>query len=90
MLFNKKSQRLGDMAAGTAVIGLKDSVNINHTILEYLREDYKPSYPNVIKLSDNETANSLLSYLTTKGEVSHFVEVIPSANDIFIQAVKNN
>lgn len=54
MLFNKKTQRLGDMAAGTAVIGLKDSVNINHTILEYLREDYKPSYPNVIKLSDND------------------------------------
>lgn len=54
MLFNKKTQRLGDMAAGTAVIGLKDSVNINHTILEHLREDYKPSYPNVIKLSDND------------------------------------
>ena len=43
-----------------------------------------------IKLSENESANSLLSYLTTKGEVSHFVELIPSANDIFIQAVKNN
>jgi ABC-2 type transport system ATP-binding protein len=43
-----------------------------------------------IKLSNNESANQLLSYLTTKGEVSHFVEVIPSASDIFIQAVKNN
>lgn len=43
-----------------------------------------------IKLSQNETSNHLLSYLTTKGEVSHFVELIPSANDIFIQAVKNN
>jgi len=43
-----------------------------------------------IKLSENESANDLLSYLTSKGEVSHFVEVIPSANDIFIQAVKNN
>lgn len=54
MLFNKKTQRLGDMAAGTAVIGLKDSVNISHTILENLKEDYKPTYPNVIKLSDND------------------------------------
>jgi len=43
-----------------------------------------------IKLSDNETANDLLSYLTTKGQVSHFVELIPSASDIFIQTVKNN
>ena len=54
MLFNKKTQRLGDMAAGTAVIGLKDSVNMNHTILENLRDNYKPTYPNVIKLSDND------------------------------------
>ncbi|WP_452219616.1 RDD family protein [Lacinutrix salivirga] len=52
--FSKKSQRLGDMAAGTAVISLKDKVNISHTILENLKEDYKPMYPNVIKLSDND------------------------------------
>jgi len=43
-----------------------------------------------IKLSENETPNELLNYLTTKGDVSHFVELIPSANDIFIQAVKNS
>ena len=54
MLFNNKTQRLGDMAAGTAVIGLKESVKISHTILENLRDDYKPTYPNVIKLSDND------------------------------------
>ncbi len=54
ILFNKKQQRLGDMAAGTAVIALKDKVTINHTILENLKSDYKPTYPNVIKLSDND------------------------------------
>lgn len=43
-----------------------------------------------VKLPQNESANDLLSYLTTKGQVSHFVELIPSANDIFIQTVKNN
>ncbi|QXP61472.1 ABC transporter ATP-binding protein [Olleya sp. HaHaR_3_96] len=43
-----------------------------------------------VKLSENETANDLLNYLTSQGQVSHFVEVIPSANDIFIQTVKNN
>ena len=52
--FNKKSQRLGDMVAGTAVITLKDKVNISHTILENLKQDYKPTYPTVIKLSDND------------------------------------
>ena len=43
-----------------------------------------------IKLSKNQSSNDLLSYLTTQGEVSHFVELVPSVNDIFIQAVKNN
>ncbi|MFI1770778.1 ABC transporter ATP-binding protein [Thalassobellus citreus] len=43
-----------------------------------------------IKLSDGNTPNDLLNYLTSKGEVSHFVELIPSVNDIFIQTVKNN
>ncbi len=43
-----------------------------------------------IKLSENDKANDLLSFLTSQGEVSHFVELIPSVNDIFIQTVKNN
>ncbi|PWK17787.1 ABC transporter ATP-binding protein [Xanthomarina spongicola] len=43
-----------------------------------------------VKLSEKDVPNDLLSYLTSKGEVSHFVELIPSANDIFIQSVKNN
>ncbi len=54
MLFNKKAQRIGDMAAGTAVIGLKDHVTMSHTILEHLKDDYRPTYPNVIRLSDND------------------------------------
>ncbi|HNQ27031.1 MAG TPA: RDD family protein [Aquaticitalea sp.] len=49
-----KSQRLGDMTAGTAVINLKNTINIGHTILEDLEDSYRPKYPNVIKLSDND------------------------------------
>ncbi|MFH4966097.1 ATP-binding cassette domain-containing protein [Gaetbulibacter sp. M235] len=43
-----------------------------------------------IKLSEGEKPNELLSFLCNNGEVSHFVELIPSVNDIFIQTVKNN
>ncbi|MEP3836318.1 MAG: ABC transporter ATP-binding protein [Algibacter sp.] len=43
-----------------------------------------------IKLNHDENPNDLLNYLTQKGEVSHFVELIPSVNDIFIQAVNNS
>ncbi len=43
-----------------------------------------------ITLNGNETPNELLTYLTTKSQVSHFVELVPSANDIFIRAVEEN
>jgi ABC-2 type transport system ATP-binding protein len=43
-----------------------------------------------IKLSESDNSNDLLSYLASKGEVSHFVELIPSVNDIFIKTVKSN
>jgi len=49
-----KNQRLGDMTAGTAVISLKNDVTINHTILEDISTDYQPTYPGVIRLSDND------------------------------------
>ncbi len=51
---SQKSQRLGDMSAGTAVITLKNNVTINSTILEELDNAYVPVYPAVIKLSDND------------------------------------
>jgi ABC-2 type transport system ATP-binding protein len=43
-----------------------------------------------VKLGANDSSNDLLSFLTSKGQVQHFVELIPSANDIFIQAVSKN
>jgi len=43
-----------------------------------------------IKINETDTPNDLLNFLTTQGEVSHFVELIPSVNDIFIQTVKRN
>ncbi|KGO82043.1 RDD family protein [Flavobacterium beibuense] len=54
MIINDKTQRIGDMAAGTAVITLKNKININHTILTELKNDYVPTYPLVIKLTDND------------------------------------
>ncbi|RUA08409.1 MAG: RDD family protein, partial [Flavobacteriia bacterium] len=50
----KNHQRLGGLASGTAVISKKNKINIKHTILEDLHEDYIPTYASVIKLSDND------------------------------------
>lgn len=54
MIISKDNQRLGNMASGTAVISLKNNVKISSTILEELKEDYVPIFPQVIALSDND------------------------------------
>ncbi|MDR6488727.1 putative RDD family membrane protein YckC [Chryseobacterium vietnamense] len=54
MIVSKNNQRLGDIASGTAVISLKNNINISHTILENIHENYIPSFPQVIALSDND------------------------------------
>lgn len=43
-----------------------------------------------VRLPENMSANDLLMYLTTKGMVNHFVEVIPTVNEIFIQTINSN
>jgi uncharacterized RDD family membrane protein YckC len=54
MIISKNNQRLGDITSGTAVISLKNNINISHTILENINEDYVPTFPQVIGLSDND------------------------------------
>lgn len=54
LVVTQKTQRLGDVASGTAVITLKNKITINSTILEDIGEAYVPVYPMVIKLSDND------------------------------------
>lgn len=65
---------------------LTDKFSISNASFKSLENELKLN----IKLQQNQSPNELLNYLTSKGEVSHFVELIPSVNDIFIQTVKNN
>ncbi|MGV6831635.1 MAG: RDD family protein [bacterium] len=66
MVSSSKNQRLGDMTAGTAVISLKNNINISHTILEELKENYQPTYPSVIRLSDNDARIIKETFLTAR------------------------
>lgn len=43
-----------------------------------------------IQLQNGTTSKELLSFLNTRAEITHFVELIPSANDIFIETVHTN
>ena len=43
-----------------------------------------------IKLPQNETSTNLIKFLNSKSQITHFTEIIPNANDIFLKAVANN
>ncbi|QED37814.1 ABC transporter ATP-binding protein [Antarcticibacterium arcticum] len=43
-----------------------------------------------LQIPADASPNELLHYLITKAQVNHFVEVIPSVNDIFIKTVTQN
>lgn len=67
-----KSQRLGDLAAGTVVIDTRYHMDIGETIyMEVATEGYQPLFPQVLKLSDrdiNGIRNLLNSKLTRETE----------------------
>ncbi|MDR2816435.1 MAG: RDD family protein [Proteiniphilum sp.] len=56
MLLARHTQRLGDLAAGTAVISEKSKYNLSHTILADIKEDYQPyfSRTQVLQFNDND------------------------------------
>ncbi len=56
ILANGKGQRIGDMAAGTTVIKMKQKVTINDTILNKVKPKYTIVYEEVSKLSDSDIA----------------------------------
>ncbi|WP_282135344.1 ABC transporter ATP-binding protein [Seonamhaeicola maritimus] len=69
---------------------LKDSINEKFSVSEANFKSLNNDLKLNIKLAENETAQDLISFLNQHAYINHFVEVIPSANDIFIQTVQNN
>ena len=86
---SSKNQRLGDMAAGTAIISLKNNININHTIIQDINSDYLPTYPLVIKLSDNDV-RIVKETFETAVKQKDFVTLSKLANKISsVTGIKN-
>ena len=56
MSLNQHTRRIGDLAAGTAVISEKAAYNLSHTILMDIQEDYKPYFAKnlITGFSDND------------------------------------
>ncbi len=65
---------------------LQENFTIKPATFKSIHDDLKLR----VQISPSSQPNELLSFLTSKGQVNHFSEVIPSASDIFIQSVQNN
>jgi len=44
----------------------------------------------IVDLKETESSKDLIKFLNNKAQITHFTEIIPSANDIFLKAVANN
>jgi len=59
-----KSQRLGDLAAGTVIVNTKSTMSVEDTVfMDMPSANYKPLYPDVMKLSDGDI-NTIKSVIT--------------------------
>ena len=65
---------------------LQDKFKVGKAQFKSINDDLKIS----IQLQPQENPNDLIQYLLTKARINHFVEVIPSVNDIFIKTVTHN
>ena len=63
ILVSSKSQRLGDLAAGTVVVNTKTALSLSDTIFVETNQNYVVTYPEVMRLSDNDinTIKNVLS-----------------------------
>lgn len=52
ILFNGRGQRIGDIAAGTCVISMKQRVRLTDTLMATVPPDHEPAHPEVVRLSD--------------------------------------
>jgi hypothetical protein len=65
----KKSQRIGDIAANTAVVNTKSKLSVQDTIfMEIKQPDYIVKFPEVLKLTDRDIN-------TIKNVVNHFYKI---------------
>jgi uncharacterized RDD family membrane protein YckC len=64
VIFTKRSQRIGDLVAGTMLIDLRNQTSWQDTVFTELDASYTPLYPQVMQLSDRDI-NTLKSIIET-------------------------
>ncbi|MCC8358428.1 ABC transporter ATP-binding protein [Salinimicrobium sediminilitoris] len=86
--YKSNTYEVGLMAANPEGLRkeLEERFRISDTEFKSINDDLKLQ----IQIGEKSSPNDLLTFLTSRAEVNHFVEVIPSVNDIFIKTVTTN
>ncbi|HZE85680.1 MAG TPA: RDD family protein [Puia sp.] len=64
LLLSPRSQRIGDLVAGTIIIDTRNTTSWEDTVFTELETDYQPRYPQVMQLTDKDI-NTLKSIINT-------------------------
>lgn len=68
---SKNNQRLGDLAAGTVIVDIKNKTYLHETVfLDISQKDYVVEFPEVMRLTDRDinTIKSILDVASKKGD----------------------
>lgn len=70
VIFTPRSQRMGDLLAGTILIDIRTRSTWHDTVFTEVEESYKPFYPQVMQLSDRDinTLKSIIETIRRKGD----------------------
>jgi uncharacterized RDD family membrane protein YckC len=70
VILTPRSQRIGDLVAGTILIDLKTRTSWEDTVFTEVEATYQPRYPQVMQLSDRDinTLKSIIETVKRKGD----------------------
>ena len=78
---SKKGQRIGDMLAHTILINTRTRMNIEETVFQEVADNYIPTYPQIMQLSDRDI-NAIKSILETARKKNDFDMAAAAAEKI--------
>ncbi len=84
ILINGKGQRLGDLAAGTTVVSLKQRLRLQDTVLAEVKDDHAVRFPEAVRLNDRQATmiREALRKSTTPGGIALIEELAAKVRSV--------
>ncbi|HCE54276.1 MAG: ABC transporter ATP-binding protein [Lutibacter sp.] len=86
--FKTNQFEVGLLTADTTL--LLNQINAQFSVENSKTTSFNDDLRLLISLKNGETSKDLIEFLNNKAQITHFTEVIPSVNDIFLQSVASN